>query len=285
MINEKLQKALYCLNCQGFLKDSGMNLKCTNCSKEYIKSGNSIVFFESKSFFSKGKVGTDSVIFRIKNYLKRNPKIFKFLYHLIYPPVGKTAKNFVESLPKESLIINLGSGVMSIDPRVIDIDYMPYPNVSVVADVARLPFRDESLDAVISESLLEHVADPDKVVAEVKRVLRPNGLIYIVTPFMLGFHSSPNDYRRWTTEGLKELWKGFNPEELGVAFGPTSAMTTLIVEWLAMILSFGSKILYQFLLLFFMVFLIPINWLDFILARYKFSSNNAMALYFIGRKK
>jgi len=284
-MNEKLQKALYCLNCQGLLGDSGGNLKCLNCHKEYLRSGNSIVFTETQNFFSKGENSTDSAIFRIKNYLKRNPKIFKFLYHLIYPPVGKTANNFAESLPKDALIINLGSGVMNISSRVIDVDYLPYPNVSVVADVTHLPFRDGSIDAVISESLLEHVADPDKVVAEVKRVLRPNGLVYIVTPFMLGFHSSPNDYRRWTAEGLKELWKDFNPEEVGVAFGPTSAMTTLVIECLAMLLSFGNKILYQAWLLCLMVFLIPVNWLDFILSRYEFSTNNAMALYFIAHKK
>src|SRR3989344_870800 len=254
MLNEKLQKAFCCLDCQGPLKEYEDKLKCSKCSREYAKSGKSIIFFKNEHFFSKGEDGTDSVIFRIKNYLKKNPKLFKLLYHLIYPPVGKTAKAFVESLPKETLIINLGSGVMSIDPRVIDVDYLPYPNVSVVADVYHLPFKDGSLDAIISESLLEHIVDPDKVVAEVRRVLKPNGLIYIVIPFMLGFHSSPNDYRRWTIEGLKELWKDFSLEESGAAFGPTSAMTTLIIEWLSMLLSFGIKTLYQFWLLFLMVF-------------------------------
>ena len=285
MENEKLRQALRCLDCQGELEAVGDTIQCRKCSRQYSKIGNSIIFNKPKEFSSEEKNNTDSLVFKIKNQFKKSPKLFTLLHHLIYPVVGKSSKKFVKSLPPGALIINLGSGVMSISPRVIDVDYVPYANVSIVADAHQLPFKNESVDAVIAEHLLEHLSDPDKAVAEVKRILKPNGLIYILTPFMLGFHSSPNDYYRWTTEGLRELWKDFDPEELGAAIGQTSAMTILIIDWLSSLLSFGSKILYQTWLPILMVFLIPINWLDFILSRYKFSSNNALALYFIGRKK
>jgi SAM-dependent methyltransferase len=38
-----------------------------------------------------------------------------------------------------------------------------------------LPFDDAGFDAVVAGELLEHVRDPDAVVAEVRRVLRPGG--------------------------------------------------------------------------------------------------------------
>src|SRR5256885_1929786 len=45
-----------------------------------------------------------------------------------------------------------------------------------------LPFRDNSLDYVITSHVLEHVANPVAALAEWYRVLRPGGLIYLVVP-------------------------------------------------------------------------------------------------------
>jgi 2-polyprenyl-6-hydroxyphenyl methylase/3-demethylubiquinone-9 3-methyltransferase len=50
-----------------------------------------------------------------------------------------------------------------------------------VGDVARLPFADASFDAVTAMDLLEHVADPARVIAEASRVLRPGGLFFFHT--------------------------------------------------------------------------------------------------------
>jgi len=45
-----------------------------------------------------------------------------------------------------------------------------------------LPFRDNSLDYVVSSHVLEHVANPVSALKEWYRVLRPGGLIYMVVP-------------------------------------------------------------------------------------------------------
>ena len=46
-----------------------------------------------------------------------------------------------------------------------------------------LPFSDKSQDLVISSFLLDRLSDPIQCLREMKRVLRPNGKIIIVTPF------------------------------------------------------------------------------------------------------
>lgn len=52
---------------------------------------------------------------------------------------------------------------------------------AVRADVTRLPLRDDVADVVTVGEILEHVADPDAVLDEACRVLRPGGRLVIDT--------------------------------------------------------------------------------------------------------
>ncbi len=44
-----------------------------------------------------------------------------------------------------------------------------------VADAHKIPFKDMTFDLVLCTEVLEHVDNPEKVLLEIKRVLRPNG--------------------------------------------------------------------------------------------------------------
>ena len=59
---------------------------------------------------------------------------------------------------------------------------------------AGLEFADSSVDVVVCEQLLEHLNDPEKCIAEIKRVLKDDGL------FVCGVPISPEPlakFRRW----------------------------------------------------------------------------------------
>ncbi|MEU1708650.1 HAD-IA family hydrolase [Streptomyces sp. NPDC005706] len=58
---------------------------------------------------------------------------------------------------------------------------LPGP-ASVQADAARLPLRDATSDLTLCAELLEHVPDPDAVLAELSRVTRPGGLLVLAVP-------------------------------------------------------------------------------------------------------
>jgi SAM-dependent methyltransferase len=55
------------------------------------------------------------------------------------------------------------------------------------ADMRVLPFAEDSFDSVVSIQSIEHVPDPERVLAEVARVLRPAGRAVFVTPNRLTF--------------------------------------------------------------------------------------------------
>jgi ubiquinone/menaquinone biosynthesis C-methylase UbiE len=50
-----------------------------------------------------------------------------------------------------------------------------------------LPFGDESFDIVYSANVLEHTADPERVVAEALRVLKPGGIFHMEMPNFLSY--------------------------------------------------------------------------------------------------
>jgi ubiquinone/menaquinone biosynthesis C-methylase UbiE len=49
----------------------------------------------------------------------------------------------------------------------------------IAADGEKLPWADESVDAVVFNHIYEHVVDPDAVMSEIRRVLRPDGAVYL----------------------------------------------------------------------------------------------------------
>lgn len=66
--------------------------------------------------------------------------------------------------------------------------------VDLRAGVAEsLPFGDGSFDLVVLDNVLEHVQDRDRTLAEIRRVLRPDGTLYLVTPKPFALYSLWSD--------------------------------------------------------------------------------------------
>lgn len=96
----------------------------------------------------------------------------------------------LENLRPGQRILDLGSGAGSfgsgLGPFVAiraDIDHpsTPVPNFAQ-ADAGSLPFRDHAFDAVISNHSLEHFHDLAGALAEIGRVLKPTGALYVAVP-------------------------------------------------------------------------------------------------------
>lgn len=69
-----------------------------------------------------------------------------------------------------------------------------------------LPFENNSFDSIVCFEVLEHVFEPEKIVNEMFRVLKPGGSILLTTPFIWNEHEIPYDYGRYSYFGLKDLF-------------------------------------------------------------------------------
>lgn len=180
--------------------------------------------------------------------------------------------------------LNLGSGTSNFGDDIINIDFFKYKNVDLVADITNLPLVGSQFDIAILTEVIEHLPHPEQVIGEVSRVLKKNGFILVTSPFMIGFHGSPNDFQRFTIPGLKLLLKDFEIIETK-SYGPTGSLIWIFQEWCALWLSFGNRKAHTFWLIFFMFFTAPIKIVDLILNLNPMSSNIASTFYVLAQKK
>jgi SAM-dependent methyltransferase len=188
------------------------------------------------------------------------------------------------TLPGRLLVIGggaVGSGVQAMydDPevQVIGTDIYHSPHITLIADGHRLPFADQSVDAVWIQAVLEHVLDPQQVVAEIHRVLRPDGLVFADTPFMQQVHEGAYDFTRFTLSGHRWLFRHFALIDAGTSGG--AGMASLwSVRYLARAMSGSGPLGTLVQLAFFWLRLID-RWAD-----PRDTADAASAVYFYGRK-
>ena len=71
-----------------------------------------------------------------------------------------------------------------------------------------LPFMDNSLDLIVTTKvIMEHISEPQKVISEMFRVLKPGGHAFIAAPLVRRQHQKPHDYFRYTEFALEYLFK------------------------------------------------------------------------------
>jgi SAM-dependent methyltransferase len=128
------------------------------------------------------------------------------------------------------------------------------------------------------------VEDPQGVVRELFRVLRPGGSLYVSVPFLQGYHPSPTDFHRFTRDGARRLLEAFEIQYLGNTRGSGSTVAWVLSSFLAELVSFGRPRIYGLAKAAFGWCLLPLKFLDRWLADNPFDHFITSGFTVIGRK-
>ncbi len=143
-------------------------------------------------------------------------------------------------VPDAGRILDIGSGTAPASPDlartvVADLSAEAIKNVSaatkVVTSVTAMSFAAATFDCVICSEVLEHVHDDQKAVAELRRVLKPGGVLIVTVPYQKRFWAEDDEYvghiRRYDSGELEQTLLS-----CGFQFIKTYKLSGMLERWL-----------------------------------------------------
>lgn len=119
----------------------------------------------------------------------------------------------INSALKPGLILEIGGGSGNLKdffPDAISTDIVPTPWADAVLDAHHLPFQDEVFDNIILFDVLHHLYDPLKFFYEAQKVLKTQGRIVLMEPYI-----------SWVSFWV---YRFFHPEHLDLNVNPYRKM-------------------------------------------------------------
>ena len=117
----------------------------------------------------------------------------------------------IEYIQIKGDVIDIGGGERSsyrkylknCNYKSLNIDEKIKPDFLIKPD-EKFPISSNTFEICLMFNLLEHVYNWDNIFLEADRVLKNDGDLLILIPFLYPIHGAPNDYKRVTDQYLKE---------------------------------------------------------------------------------
>ncbi|MFD1064137.1 class I SAM-dependent methyltransferase [Winogradskyella litorisediminis] len=101
-------------------------------------------------------------------------------------------------------------------------------------DGKEMPFEDNKFDCAICTEVLEHCFEPELLLNEAFRVLKPGGTFFFTVPFLWSLHETPFDAYRYTPFALEHHFgnTGFNIKQINALGGWHASMAQMLGLWI-----------------------------------------------------
>ncbi len=90
----------------------------------------------------------------------------------------------------------------------------PETGPNCISDATCMPFQDKTFNAVLCTEVMEHVKDYQRLIDEIHRVLKDEGVFVLSTRFLYRIHGKGGDYFRYTEQSLRYIFKDFRDIEI-----------------------------------------------------------------------
>jgi len=162
---------------------------------------------------------------KINNYYLKNQKDFR--------------DRILNEIDQNDHVLDIGMAMRDKHKKIqskiletLDVnDFGEYPDIicDICSDIGGL---ENKYDKIICIAILEHVYDPFSAVANLKKMLKNDGVIYGYVPYLYHYHA-PNDlkfqdYFRFSKDALAYLFKDFKDVELFPIRGRISAPLNIL---------------------------------------------------------
>jgi SAM-dependent methyltransferase len=154
-------------------------------------------------------------------------------------PIWNYIKIALETLPIAEPVYEFGAYQVEEAPENCDLrpllqgkkyigcDMREGPGVDKVLNLHQIDLPDASVGTVFLMDTLEHVEYPHQALAEIHRILKPDGLVIMSSVLDFFIHATPNDFWRFTPDGFRSLLKNFRHSHVGY-YGPEIFPHTLV---------------------------------------------------------
>lgn len=120
-----------------------------------------------------------------------------------------------QQLPRGTRVLDVGAGSAPYREffahcyyRTQDWSASPHRQArqaDILGDVNDLRVEAGSFDFVLCTEVLEHLPEPGRALAEIRRVLAADGQLLTSVPFVMELHEEPYDFFRYTPHALRRL--------------------------------------------------------------------------------
>lgn len=267
----------------------GEALRCPVCAREYpLVSGRPVLFAADNQLFDLADYADARPDEAIPSF--RKTSVFGLSVNLSVDSMVPKLADMLGKTPATVLVVGGGRQRGWLDPllraatdhHVLYCDVDKWADVDFFCDAHDLPLADGSIDAVVTTAVLEHVLHPERVAAEIARVVRPGGLIYSELPFMQQVHEGAYDFTRFTLSGHRRLFNAFAEIETGMVAGPGTALAWAIENFLLSF--FAGRLTRRAVKAINRVLFFWLKYTDLILARREQAMDGASCTYFFGSR-